>query len=55
MGVFPDWLKSAITKPVYKNGYKHGVSNYRPAPLLTFSLKIFENAMQSIKISETFN
>jgi hypothetical protein len=34
-GVFPDRLKYAIIKPLYKNGDTCDVSNYRPISLLT--------------------
>jgi hypothetical protein len=29
-GIFPDRLKYAIVKPVFKKGNRHEVSNYRP-------------------------
>ena len=38
MGDFADGLNYAIIKPLYKNGNKHGVSNFRPvSPLTSFS------------------
>jgi hypothetical protein len=40
-GVFPDRLKYAIVKPIYKKRPKQDISNYRPVSLLTFS-KVFE-------------
>jgi len=41
-GVFPDRLKYAIVKPVFKKGNKQEISNYRPISLLTSFSKIFE-------------
>jgi len=41
-GVFPDRLKYAIVKPIYKKGSKTDISNYRPISILTSFSKIFE-------------
>jgi hypothetical protein len=41
-GVFPDRLKYAIVKPIYKKGNKQEISNYRPISLLTSFSKVFE-------------
>ena len=41
-GVFPDRLKYAIVKPIYKKGGKQDISNYRPISLLTSFSKVFE-------------
>jgi len=41
-GVFPDRLKYAIVKPIFKKGNKHETSNYRPISLLTSFSKIIE-------------
>jgi Notch-like protein len=34
-GIFPDHLKFAETKPIYKKDDKNIISNYRPMTLLT--------------------
>jgi hypothetical protein len=47
-GVFPDRLKYAIIKPLYKNGDTCEVSNYRPVSLLTSFSKIFETKIYTI-------
>jgi hypothetical protein len=44
--VFPDRLKYAIIKPLYKNEDRCEVSNCRPVSLLTSFSKIFETVMQ---------
>jgi len=41
-GVFPDRLKYAIVKPIFKKGNKQEISNYRPISLLTSFSKIIE-------------
>jgi exonuclease III len=41
-GRFPDRLKYAIVKPIFKKGDKHETSNYRPISLLTSFSKIME-------------
>jgi len=41
-GVFPDRLKYAIVRPIFKKGVKHETSNYRPISLLTSFSKIIE-------------
>ena len=41
-GIFPDRLKYAIVKPIYKKGNRQDISNYRPIPLLTTFSKILE-------------
>jgi len=46
-GVFPERLKYAIIKPVYKKGDKLLTANYRPISLLTFFSKILEKLIYS--------
>jgi len=41
-GVFPDRLKYAEVKPIFKKGSKQEISNYRPISLLTSFSKIIE-------------
>ena len=41
-GVYPDTLKYAIVKPIFKKRNKQEISNYRPISLLTFFSKIIE-------------
>jgi len=41
-GVFPDRLKYAVVKPIFKRGNKQEISNYRPISLLTSFSKIIE-------------
>ena len=41
-GIFPDRLKYAIVKPIYKKGSRQDITNYRPISLLTTFSKIFE-------------
>jgi hypothetical protein len=41
-GIFPDRLKYAIVKPVFKKCNRYEVSNYRPISLLTSFSKIIE-------------
>jgi hypothetical protein len=41
--VFPDRLKFAVVKPLFKKGKIQEISNYRPISLLTSFSKIIEN------------
>jgi len=43
-GVFPNRLKYAVVKTIFKKGNKQEISNYRPISLLTSFSKIIENA-----------
>ena len=44
-GIFPDQLKLAKVKPLYKKGEKCCLDNYRPISLLPTISKIFERVM----------
>lgn len=46
IGVFPDRLKIAIVKPLYKGGDKENVNNYRPISMLGSFSKIFEKIIK---------
>ncbi|PNF41624.1 hypothetical protein B7P43_G10456 [Cryptotermes secundus] len=41
-GVFPTRLKYSVIKPLFKNGDKTNMSNYRPISLMTSFSKVFE-------------
>jgi hypothetical protein len=43
--IFPDRLKFAVVKPIFKNGDKYEPSNYRPISLLTTFSKVFERVI----------
>ena len=44
-GYFPDKRKEAKVTPIYKQGDKHLISNYRPISVLNSMSKIFENVI----------
>ena len=44
-GIFPDRLKYAVVKPIFKNGDKSDVSNYRPISLLPAFSKVLERVL----------
>ena len=44
-GIFPDPLKYAIVKPLFKEGDKSKISNYRPISILSSFSKILEGVM----------
>jgi len=44
-GIFPERLKYAIIKPVFKSGDRSNVSNYRPISLLPAFSKVFEKVL----------
>lgn len=45
-GIFPDLLKLAVIKPIFKGGDKKQVINYRPISLLSNFAKIFEKIVK---------
>lgn len=53
-GIFPDKLKIASLKPIYKKDDKERVQNYRPIALIPILSKIFEKAMH-IRIMNFIN
>ena len=46
-GIFPDILKIAMIKPIYKSGDKKQPNNYRPISILPFMSKILEQLIHS--------
>jgi hypothetical protein len=44
-GVFPDRLKYAVIKPLYKKGDEVDITNYRPISMLTAFSKVLEKTM----------
>lgn len=50
-GKFPEALKMAWVKPIYKNGSKDDLGNYRPINMLTSFAKIFEKLLANRLIS----
>lgn len=45
MGIFPEYLKYATVKPLYKKGDTSNMANYRPIFLLMTFLKVIEAKM----------
>ncbi len=50
-GVFPDPLKIARVIPLYKNGDRNDITNYRPISLLPVISKIFEKLIHTRMLS----
>jgi hypothetical protein len=44
-GVFPTRLKYSVIKPLFKNGDKTSMTNYRPISLMTSFSKVFEKVI----------
>jgi hypothetical protein len=42
LGIFPNYLKYAIVKPLFKNGDRFCISHYRPISKLSSFPKVFE-------------
>ncbi len=53
-GIFPDALKLAKVKPIYKKGIKSSLNNYRPISLLPTVSKVFERVIYT-QIYQYFN
>jgi hypothetical protein len=47
MGIFPDHLKYATVKPLYKKREKTNMNSYRPVSLLPVISKVFEETMHN--------
>ena len=45
LGIFPDRLKYAVVKPVFKKGDRSNITNYRPISMLSSFSKVFEKIM----------
>jgi hypothetical protein len=45
LGTYPDRLKYAVVKPLYKTGDRSRFANYRPISLLTAFAKLFETIL----------
>lgn len=52
-GIFPQLLKHATVIPIYKNGPKNNLGNYRPISLLSTFSKIFEKFMKILNFLES--
>jgi hypothetical protein len=50
-GVFPDVWKTAKVKPLYKNGDKYDMRNYRPISIIPVFGKLLEGLMYNRTIS----
>ena len=46
-GIFPDHLKYAAVKPLFKNGDKSKIFNYRPISILSSFSKVLEKVMHN--------
>lgn len=53
-GIFPDNLKLAIVKPIFKKDDKAKIDNYRPITLIPILSKIYEKVMHA-KLTSFFN
>ena len=48
VGIFPDHLKYAVVKPLYKKGERSSMTNCSPVTVWTAILKVFGTAMYNI-------
>ena len=46
-GIFPNNMKLAVVKPIYKTGNKNNMSNYRPISILPYVSKILEKIVHN--------
>ena len=53
-GIFPDTFKLARIIPIYKNGAKDIISNYRPISIIQFFSKIFEKCL-TVRLTKFFH
>ena len=53
-GIFPDEWKSARVTPVFKNGSRSDLSNYRPISILPIIAKMFKKIIYMISYTNTF-
>jgi hypothetical protein len=51
--MFPEKIKIAIVKPLYKKGDIYNVENYRPISVLSLFSKILETMYNRLKVFET--
>lgn len=49
-GIVPNLLKSAIVTPIYKQGLRNEVSNYRPISILPYFSKLLEKSCTLVYI-----
>jgi potassium voltage-gated channel Eag-related subfamily H protein 8 len=50
-GIFPEWLKLAKVKPLYKKGNIHKVQNKTPISILSDFSKILEKLMYDNRLT----
>lgn len=53
-GVFPDYLKVSVVKPLHKKGDRTNISNFRPITLQSVFSKVYERVMHD-KLVSFFN
>jgi Notch-like protein len=45
-GIFPDHMKHAVVKPLFKKGDKPNISNYRPISILSSLSKVLSGTLE---------